>query len=97
MRVGIVSCAIVLLAALASAQTASVRIEVRSASGPVPDAEVVVNGATHRADAQGVLAIDVQPRTIEIVVVKEGFAPASVPVQVQRASSSRSSSRLCLH
>jgi iron complex outermembrane receptor protein len=67
----------------ALAQTAAVRIEVRGDGGPVRDAEVVVSGTTYRTDATGVVAIALPAGHTEIVVVKEGFAPASVSVDLQ--------------
>jgi len=70
-------------AATVFAQTATVRVEVRSEDGPVRDAEVVVNSATQKTDAQGVTVFTVAPGSIEIVVVKEGFTPASASVDVQ--------------
>jgi iron complex outermembrane receptor protein len=73
----------VLNTALVYAQTATVRIEVRSDEGPVRDAEVVVNGTAHRTDAQGVAVVTVPPEHVDIVVVKEGFAPASASVDLQ--------------
>ena len=74
--------ALALMSAPAGAQQSSLRIEVRSATGPVADAEIVVNDATYRADASGVLVIDVRAGTAEISVMQEGFAPAAVSVQV---------------
>src|SRR5215831_16588805 len=65
------------------AQTATVRVEVRSEDGAVRGAEVLINGATKRTDAQGVTVFVVPPGSIEIVVVKEGFTPASASVDVQ--------------
>ena len=64
-------------AAVAFAQTATVRVEVRSEAGPVRDADVVINGTTHKTDAQGVVVLTLPPGHTDIVVVKEGFAPAS--------------------
>ena len=69
--------------ATAFAQNAVVRVEVRSEDGPVRDAEVVVNGATQRTDAQGVTTFGIPPGHVDVVVVKEGFAPASASVDVQ--------------
>jgi iron complex outermembrane receptor protein len=73
----------VLNMATAFAQTSTVRVEVRSEDGPVRDAEVVINGATQKTDAQGVTLFTVPAGSIEIVVVKEGFTPASASVDVQ--------------
>jgi outer membrane receptor for ferrienterochelin and colicins len=83
MRVVLVGIVLALSATTALAQTATVRIEVRSDTGPVGGAEVVVNGTTHQTDARGVLIVTVAPGSVDIVVVKEGFAPASASVEVQ--------------
>src|SRR5438445_1260897 len=69
-----------LYAVTASAQTATVRIEVRSAVGPVRDAEVVINGITHKTDAQGMVVVTLPPGHTDIVVIKEGFAASSASV-----------------
>jgi outer membrane receptor for ferrienterochelin and colicins len=70
-------------AASAVAQTAMVRVEVRSEDGPVQNADVVINGATQKTDAQGVTVFTVPTGSVEIVVVKEGFTPASASVDMQ--------------
>src|SRR5258706_5255835 len=75
----VLSCA----ATFAAAQTATLRIEVRSNDGPVRDAEVSVNGTSHKTDAQGVATLIVPPGHADIVVVKDGFAPASASVDLQ--------------
>jgi outer membrane receptor for ferrienterochelin and colicins len=67
----------------ASAQSAIVRVEVRSDDGPVRDADVVINGVTHKTDAQGVTVFTISPGETQIVVAREGFAPASVSVELQ--------------
>src|ERR1700694_5626709 len=64
------------------AQGASVRIEVRSEAGPVAGADVIVNSTTHQTDAKGIVVVNVPPGPTEIVVVKDGFAPASASVQI---------------
>jgi outer membrane receptor for ferrienterochelin and colicins len=67
----------------ALAQTATVRVEVRSENGPVAGADVFVNGAVQKTNARGVVTATVAPGTVEVVVVKEGFAPASASVDVR--------------
>jgi iron complex outermembrane receptor protein len=54
-----------------------VRVEVRAEGGPVRDADVVINGVTIKTDAQGIAMFTLPPGHAEIVVVKNGFAPAS--------------------
>jgi outer membrane receptor for ferrienterochelin and colicins len=67
----------------AVAQPSSIRVEVRAEARPVADAEVVVNGASHKTDARGIAVVTVPAGTVEIVVVKAGFGPASASVEVQ--------------
>ena len=70
---------ILLLVALCVAlQTASLRLEVRHEGEAVVDAAVTVNGTLHRTSERGVVELALPPGAIEIVVAKEGFAPASV-------------------
>src|SRR5262249_55474967 len=61
---------------------ARLRIEVRSDDGPVRDADVVVNGLTQKTDALGATLFTVPPGRVQIVVVKNGFAPAAASVDV---------------
>jgi iron complex outermembrane receptor protein len=58
------------------------RVEVRSDAGAISDADVVVNGKTYETDAKGFAVIAVRQGPLEIVVVKSGFAPTSVSVDV---------------
>jgi outer membrane receptor for ferrienterochelin and colicins len=66
----------------ALAQSASVRVEVQSEAGPVAGADVIINNSTHQTDAKGIVVVNVPPGRTEIVVVKDGFAPASASVQI---------------
>ena len=70
------------IAAMAQSQTATVRVQVRASEKPVEDAEVVVAGTTHRTDAAGTTTIVTVPGTVEITVLKPGFAPTTASVQV---------------
>ena len=63
-------------------QTATVRIQVRAADKPVEDAEVVVAGRTQQTGADGTTTVITVPGTVEITVLKSGFAPTAVSVQV---------------
>jgi outer membrane receptor for ferrienterochelin and colicins len=63
-------------------KVATLRVQVRASEQPVADAEVVVAGTTHRTDAAGTATITATPGTVEITVVKSGFAPATASVQV---------------
>src|SRR5262245_12089388 len=62
--------------------TARLRSEVRSEAGPVRDADVVVNKATQKADARGVTTFALPLGQADVVVIKEGFAPASASVDL---------------
>src|SRR5436190_2298364 len=83
MRAFLLSMLFALHAATAWAQSATLRIEVRSEDGPVREADVFVNGTPHKTDAQGVAVVTLAPGHTDIVVVKEGFAPASASVELQ--------------
>lgn len=52
---------LVLFNSVAFAQTATVRIEVRSDKKPVAEADVVVNGVTNKTDSEGVVRVSVPP------------------------------------
>src|SRR5260370_37726462 len=76
---------------VAAQQTAlKVDVRVRGAGAPgesndarpVRDADVVVNGVTYHADADGSVVIPVAPGRVEIVVVKSGFAAVHASVAV---------------
>ena len=66
----------------AQSQTAAVRVEVRAGEKPVENAEVVVAGTTHLTGADGTTTIVIAPGTVDITVLKPGFAPATASVQV---------------
>ena len=61
---------------------ATVRVEVRRGADPVAGADVVVNGMTQRTGADGIVSVAVAPGTVEITVVKDGFAPVSSRLKV---------------
>ena len=83
MRSAVICLMLAFSATIAWAQTATMRIEVRTDAGPVSDADVIVNGTTHKTDAKGVSVVTLAPGRADIVVVKEGFAPASASVDLQ--------------
>ncbi len=58
------------------------RIEVRSAAGPVPQAAVEAGGATRLTNPLGVALVAAPPGTLEVTISKDGFVPASVRVEV---------------
>ena len=86
MRFRIPLIAAVLLACWPSflvAQTqATVRVHVRSGAEPVADADVIVNGTTHKTAADGRVAVPIAPGEVSVTVVREGFAPLSSTVTV---------------
>jgi iron complex outermembrane receptor protein len=49
---------------------------------PVAGAEIVVAGQMHVTDRRGEVRIDVIPGSIELTVVKEGFAPVTTTITV---------------
>jgi hypothetical protein len=68
--------------ATAFAQTATISIEVRNDDGPLAAAGVFVNGTAHKTNAQGIALVTVPAGHVDIVVVKDGFAPASASVDL---------------
>lgn len=77
--------ALVALAVRVEAQSALVRVHVRGGGASIADASVVVNGATHRTDDRGVASATVTAGRVDIVVVKEGFEPISLTVEIGAA------------
>jgi len=69
----------------AQKQTGTIRVQVRAAEKPIENAEVVVAGTTYRTDATGTTTVAAAPGTVELTVVKTGFAPATASVQVVAA------------
>ena len=66
----------------ARAQNGVIRVEVRSADGPVQDAEVIVRGETSRTDASGIVTITTASGATDVTVVKEGFVPVTTSITV---------------
>jgi outer membrane receptor for ferrienterochelin and colicins len=62
----------------ASQSNAEIQIVVRSDSGPIARAQVIVRGSTSETDADGRATLHVQPGPLEITIVKEGFNPVTV-------------------
>jgi outer membrane receptor for ferrienterochelin and colicins len=83
MSTGALVLLVTLVQAAAQDPNATLRIEVRHETGPVADASVLVNGTTYRTDAGGNISILIQPGSVEIVVVKEGFSPVTTTLIVQ--------------
>jgi outer membrane receptor for ferrienterochelin and colicins len=70
------------LAITAQDQVGTIRVQVRTAQKPTENAEVVVAGVSHRTDASGMTAVTVPAGSVEITVVKSGYAPVTASVQV---------------
>ena len=62
---------------------ATLQIEVRSKSGPVAGATVVVNGSTNTTAPDGSVTVSVEAGVVEITAVKDGFVPVTATVTVQ--------------
>ena len=80
-------CVLVVLAlcasrALAGQTVGTVRVEVRHDGVVVADADVVVNGASFKTDADGVVSLSRPPGSVNITVVKESFLPTTVSITV---------------
>ena len=69
--------------AIVADQTATLRIEIRSDGDPIASADVFVNGTAYKSDGGGRVSVVVPAGHVDIVVVKEGFAPASASVDVR--------------
>jgi outer membrane receptor for ferrienterochelin and colicins len=84
MRDALIVCAFALHACIVAAQgsNAFVQVLVRSEAGPVACAEVVIEGTTHVTDDKGTVSATVPPGTVEIRVLKEGFAPVTSSVTI---------------
>jgi outer membrane receptor for ferrienterochelin and colicins len=63
-------------------QMATIRVYVRSSQKPIEDAEVMVAGASHRTDASGMTSAATIAGSVDITVVKSGFAPVTASVRV---------------
>jgi len=71
------------LAAQDSPPSATIRIEVQSASGPVIGAAVIANGISTVTDEHGVATLIVNPGQVDVRISKDGFLPAAASLSVQ--------------
>jgi outer membrane receptor for ferrienterochelin and colicins len=62
----------------AQAPPAEIQIAVRSESGPIARAQVIMGGRTTETDADGWTTLRVAPGPVEITIIKEGFNPVTV-------------------
>ena len=81
--VGLVAAVACAVAVVHAAQSSSLHIVVTAERAPVAGASVVVNGTLHRTDDRGEAAVEIAPGTIQIVVSKEGLAPATVTLELR--------------
>jgi outer membrane receptor for ferrienterochelin and colicins len=72
-------------AAIGQAPRASIRVEVRAESGPVEGAEVRWDGVPVRTGKDGVAVGEAGLGRVKVSVVKEGFHPAAVVLDVDAA------------
>jgi outer membrane receptor for ferrienterochelin and colicins len=61
---------------------AAIRVWVHNGTLPVADADVVVNGTTHKTAADGRVLVPLAPGMVSVTVFKEGFAPLSSNVTI---------------
>jgi iron complex outermembrane receptor protein len=61
---------------------ATILCTVTTLNAPVADADVIVNGQTFKTDAQGQARITVAEGSIQVTVIKDGFAPVTTVVTV---------------
>ena len=63
-------------------QTGRLRVEVHTATDPVASAEVVVGGTTYPTDEEGVAIIQTAAGPGQVTILRDGFWPVTVPVDV---------------
>lgn len=73
------------LGLLAQTPQATVKVEVSSENGPVPAAEVKLNGQTAKTGPDGVVIVSVPIGALKVVVSKEGFLPSSTMLNIDSA------------
>jgi iron complex outermembrane receptor protein len=64
------------------AQKATLRIEVRSETGPLAEATVIVGGVSHLAGSDGTIVLAVPAGQVELTASKEGFPAVTTSVQM---------------
>src|SRR5690348_15185892 len=72
-------------AALAQPPQATIRVEVRSETAPVQDAEVTVDGRQARTGPDGVAVLPSELGHVDVVVTKDGFFPARKALDIDAA------------
>jgi iron complex outermembrane receptor protein len=71
------------------ADTATLRILVRTEEASISEATVIVNGASHTTDAEGLLLVAVPAGMVEIAATKEGFSRVTTSVRVTAGQEQR--------
>ena len=79
----------ILAVCLISAQNATLRVEVRHETGPVPEATVIVGGTPYTTATDGTLVLSFPPGPIEITASKEGFAPVTTSIRLVEGQEQR--------
>jgi iron complex outermembrane receptor protein len=72
-------------AAFAQSPQATIRVEVRSETAPVPDAEITVNGKEARTGPDGVAVFPSELGHVDVAVAKDGFFPARKSLDIDAA------------
>ncbi len=67
---------------IAGQEPGQVRVEVETDSKPLADVEVIAIGTTRLTDATGLAVFDTPPGTIQVTVVRDGFVPVTVLIEV---------------
>ena len=73
------------LTLLAQAPQATVRIEVKTESGPVPSAVVKLNSQTLQTGADGIASAIVPLGPLKVEVSKDGFLPSTTALEIDEA------------
>jgi outer membrane receptor for ferrienterochelin and colicins len=74
------ACVYLVISLLLQDPRTTLRIEVRADDAPVAGASVLIAGATHTTDQQGIARVSVLPGTLEFTVSKDGYLPAAASV-----------------
>ena len=75
--------------AAAQNSASTLRLDVRHDGAAVPGAAIVIGGRTSLTDEHGTASIAVTPGSLLITVIKEGFEPQSVSVEIRAGETRR--------
>src|SRR5262249_50068923 len=76
---------ITLVPALSQEPRATIRVEVRTSSGPVTGAMVTLNGISLQTDRSGIAIASIALGKVDVSVIKNGFLPAKASLAVDEA------------